>query len=105
MILTAAAERRFVHAILTALGASDDEASVYADAICEADLRGYTSHGLLRVSDAIHLIRSGMLQVRARPRIYQERAAAVLMDGDRALGPYAAVVATREATARARRVG
>src|SRR5205085_2685257 len=80
---------------------TDDEAAVFADTICEADLRGYGSHGLLRVPDAIHLVRQGVLQVSARPRLAAERPAAVLLDGDRALGPCGAVAATREAMARA----
>src|SRR5258707_9110755 len=105
MLVPAAAERRYVRAILAALGAADDEASAFADAICEADLRGYTSHGLLRVPETVGHLRAGTLRVGARPRVQQERAAAALMDGDRALGPYAAVVATREAMARARRGG
>jgi len=53
MLVQAAAERRYVRAILAALGATDDEASTFADAICEADLRGYTSHGLLRVPETV----------------------------------------------------
>jgi L-2-hydroxycarboxylate dehydrogenase (NAD+) len=102
MILAAEAERRYVQAIVRALGGSEEEAAVVADAIREADLRGYTSHGLLRVADAIHLVRQGVPRVGARPRIAAERPAAVLMHGDRALGPWAAVAATREAMARAR---
>jgi L-2-hydroxycarboxylate dehydrogenase (NAD+) len=105
MILAAAAERRYVQAIVRALGGTADDAAVFADTIGEADLRGYSSHGLLRVPDAIHLVREGVLRVGARPRLAEERPAAALMDGDRALGPCATVAATREAMARARRVG
>jgi L-2-hydroxycarboxylate dehydrogenase (NAD+) len=105
VILAAGAERRYVQVIVRALGGTADEAAVFADAICEADLRGYTSHGMLRVPDAIHLVRQGVLRVGAHPRIAAERPAAALMDGDRALGPCATVAATREAMARARRVG
>src|SRR5581483_5069700 len=105
MILAAAAERRYVQAIVRALGGTNAEAAAVAAAICEADLRGYTSHGLLRVADAIPLVRQGVLRVGARPRIAAERPAAVLMDGDRALGPWATLAAMREAIARARRVG
>ncbi|HLH22117.1 MAG TPA: Ldh family oxidoreductase [Chloroflexota bacterium] len=105
MLVAADAERRYVRAIVRALGGADAEADAFADAICEADLRGYTSHGLLRVADAIRLVRQGVLRVGARPRLAQERPAAVLMDGDHALGPYATVAAMREAMARARRMG
>ena len=105
MLLTADAERRYVRAILAAVGASDAEASAFADAIVEADLRGYGSHGLLRVPETVANVRDGLLRVGTRPHVQEERPAAALMDGDRALGPYAAVAATREAIARARRTG
>ena len=105
MLLTADAERRYVQAIFAALGATDDEAGAMADVLTEADLRGHGSHGLVRVPLSVGLLRGGQLQVRARPRIVQERVAAALMDGDRALGPYAASVAAREAIARARGSG
>lgn len=105
MRLTAEAERRLVLAILGALGATDDEARTFADAVTEADLRGYGSHGLLRVSDAVHRLRDGSLRTGAQPRIQHERAAAALIDGDRALGPYATTFAVREAVSRARRTG
>jgi LDH2 family malate/lactate/ureidoglycolate dehydrogenase len=51
----------------------------------------------LRVADAVQLVWGGTLRVGARPRIAAARPAAVHLDGDHALGPYAAAVATREA--------
>ena len=102
MLLTADAERRYIHAIFTALGASEDEAHSVADVLTEGDLRGHGSHGIIRVPLYVGLLRSGRLQSGARPRIERERMAAALLDGDRALGPYAATVATYEAMARAR---
>jgi LDH2 family malate/lactate/ureidoglycolate dehydrogenase len=105
MLLTADAERRYVHAIFTALGATAAEANAMADVLIEADLRGHGSHGLVRVPLSVGLLRDGRCHVGANPHVVQERAAAALMDGDRALGPYAATVAAREAMARARQHG
>ncbi|HLH23371.1 MAG TPA: Ldh family oxidoreductase [Chloroflexota bacterium] len=105
MLLTADAERRYVRAIFAALGASAAEADAVADVLVEADLRGHTSHGLTRVPLSVELIQTGRACVNARPRVVQERAAAALMDGDGALGPYGATVATREAMRRARATG
>ena len=105
MLLTADAERRYVESIFVALGASKEEAGAVADVLVEADLRGHNSHGLMRVPLYVGLLRSGKLQVEARPRIQQERVAAALIDGDRALGPYAATIAAYEAMSRARGTG
>lgn len=105
MRLTADAERRYIRAIFTALGTSAAEAEAIADVLTEADVRGHGSHGLIRVPLNVDLLRSGFCRPRAAPRIVQERGAAALMDGDRALGPYAATLAAREALARARAQG
>jgi LDH2 family malate/lactate/ureidoglycolate dehydrogenase len=105
MLITADAERRYVRAIFAALGATDAEANAVADVLVEADLRGHTSDGLARVALSVELIQTGAVQVGARPRLVQERAAAALLDGDRALGPYAATLAMREALRRARELG
>jgi LDH2 family malate/lactate/ureidoglycolate dehydrogenase len=105
MLLTADAERRFVRAVFAALGATAAEVDAVADVLVEADLRGHTSHGLVRVPLSVELVQTGAARVGARPCVVQERGAAALMDGDGALGPYAAIIATREAMRRAREAG
>src|SRR5262249_23149849 len=105
MLIPAEAERRYVHDIFRALGTSEHEAAAMAEVLVEADLRGHTSHGLQRVPLAVELLQSGHTQGNARPRIRQQRAAAALLEADRALGPYAGIVGAREAIARARHTG
>jgi L-2-hydroxycarboxylate dehydrogenase (NAD+) len=105
MLLTAEAERRYVYDIFATLGVPQDHASAVAELVTEGDLRGHGSHGLIRVPLYAGLVRSGRARVDARPRIVQERVAAALLDGDQALGPYAATIASYEAMARARGTG
>src|SRR3954466_714 len=95
MLLTAEAERRYVRAIFSTLGAGDDEGDILADMVVEADLRGRPVHGLAGGPLAIALVETGVARVGAQPRIVQERDAVALMDGDSALGPYAATCAMR----------
>ena len=102
MLLTADAERRYVRAIFHALDASEPQAAAVADVLTEGDLRGHGSHGLVRVPLNVGLLRAGNCQPDPHPFVARERASAVLMDGDRALGPYAATIAVQEAIARAR---
>ncbi len=105
MLLTADAERRYVEAIFLALGATAPEASAVAEVLTEADLRGHTSHGIVRVPMNVNLLRSGRAQPNARPRVVRETDAVAVMDGDRALGPYAAIAAANVAIERAKKHG
>src|SRR5262249_21979304 len=89
VLIPAEAERRYIHDIFCALDTSEDEACAMAEVLVKADLRGHTSHGLQRVPLTIELLQSGHTQGNARPHIRQERAAAALLDADRALGPHA----------------
>src|SRR5581483_5190937 len=82
MLVTADAERRYIRAIFAALGATDAEADAVAEVLVEADLRGHTSHGLVRVALSVELVQAGVARV-----------------------PYAAILATREAMRRARATG
>ena len=101
----AEAEHRYVYDIFAALGVPEDHAGAVAELVTQGDLRGHGSHGLIRVPLYSGLARSGRARVEARPRIVQERVAAALLDGDQALGPYAAIIASYEAMARARGTG
>ncbi len=105
MLLTADAERRYLESIFSALGATVPEAGAVADVLTEADLRGHSSHGIVRVPMNVNLLRSGRARPNAQPRVVRDTGAAVLMDGDRGLGPYAAIAATKAAIARARQRG
>lgn len=105
MRLTADAERQYISAILIACGATEPEAAAVAEVLTEADLRGHSSHGLVRVPLNANLLRSGAARGGARPHIVQETEAVAVMDGDRALGPYAALAAAHEAIRRARERG
>jgi LDH2 family malate/lactate/ureidoglycolate dehydrogenase len=101
MLITADAERRYIGAIFGALGSTPPEAEAVAEVLTEADLRGHTSHGLVRVTLNANLLKTGAAQSGARPRVLEENGPTAHLDGDRALGPYAALAATREAIRRA----
>jgi L-2-hydroxycarboxylate dehydrogenase (NAD+) len=105
MLLTADAERRYLEAIFTTLGMTAAEAAAVADVLTEADLRGHTSHGIVRVSLYAGLLRSGRGKPNAQPRIVQDTGVAIRMDGDRGLGPFVAIQATNLAISRAKERG
>jgi L-2-hydroxycarboxylate dehydrogenase (NAD+) len=81
--------------LLGAAGCDADAARTAADVLLEADLRGYGTHGLLRLPTMIRRLRSGMINPAARPRVMMERAGSALVDADRALGPVGALFGAR----------
>ncbi|HZT09239.1 MAG TPA: Ldh family oxidoreductase [Chloroflexota bacterium] len=105
MLLTAEAERRFICAIFAALDVSPAQQDAIADVLTEADLRGYSSHGIVRVPLNVNLIRSGNVQREAHPTVIHDSGPALRIDGDRAAGPYAATVAAKQAIDRAQKHG
>lgn len=100
-IVSADALRDLMEHVLAAAGCAQEHLMTTADVLMEAELRGYATHGLIRLPNMIRRIQSGMINAQARPRVVQERDGAALVEGDRALGPvgatYGAVLAARKA--------
>ncbi|HEY45350.1 MAG TPA: Ldh family oxidoreductase, partial [Anaerolineae bacterium] len=48
--------------LLRAVGVPEDQASVVADVLVRADLRGTASHGVLRLPAYVHKIQAGLLK-------------------------------------------
>ena len=98
-------ERRLITAILDAVGASPQESAITSDALVEADLRGQTSHGLLRLPRIVERVRGGLTRVNAAPVITWHAAALGSMDAQQALGHPTALRAAEAAAERARQAG
>ncbi len=105
MIITADAERRYIRDIFGALGSTEPEAEALAEVLTEADLRGHGSHGFVRVLLNVNLIRREDVRPGSQPRVVRETGPTAVMDGDRANGPYAGILAAREAISRAKERG
>jgi LDH2 family malate/lactate/ureidoglycolate dehydrogenase len=104
-VLPAAALRTLTEQLLAAAGCDADAARTTADVLLEADLRGYGTHGLLRLPTMIRRLRSGMINPAARPRVMMERTGSALVDADRALGPVGALFGARLAARKAGTAG
>ena len=83
-------------------GASPETARSTAKALVAAEAQGLSSHGLSRVRQYIGHMRSGRVNVNARPRIVQSKGAALLVDADQGLAFPACDLAIDEAIKRAR---
>src|SRR5713101_3900830 len=104
-VIKADALRDVMEQLLAAVGCNHEAAVTTADVLLEADLRGYSTHGVIRLPTMLRRIQSGMINPHAQPRIVEERAGTALVDADHALGSVGATYGARLAVQKARQVG
>ncbi|MGH8915322.1 MAG: Ldh family oxidoreductase [Acidimicrobiia bacterium] len=83
---------RFAADVLIALDVPAEDAEITARRLVEADLRGRTGHGLIRLPQYVPRIEAGGINLRPRIEILRETPVSALIDGDNGLGQ---VVMTR----------
>jgi len=86
-------------------GASDYEAEILADSIVDAELRGMSSHGMVRYPSYMARIKQGLYATKAEFRVERDEGAVVLLDAQNGLGAPAAMRATELAVERAGKYG
>jgi len=103
--LPAAALVEFVAQAFISLGVPERDAGAVAGLMVEADLLGYSTHGVFRLRQYAARLRDGGCNAVATPRVLQETAATALIDGDNGLGHLAMTMACDLAMAKAREAG
>jgi uncharacterized oxidoreductase len=78
--------REFAAALLADLGAPDDTAETVASSLVGADLRGHTSHGVLRIPTYAEMIDDGVLVPDASPEVVRDHGNTAVVDGRGAFG-------------------
>jgi LDH2 family malate/lactate/ureidoglycolate dehydrogenase len=78
-----------VKRIFAAAGCSDQHATVVADVLLWANLRGVDSHGVVRVPRYIEMFKSGEAKASPALKVQRLRPAAILVDAGGAPGPIA----------------
>lgn len=89
--------RRFAVRALESLGVPGDHASIVADVLITADLRGIRSHGIARLPYFLSRLSSGILNVTPQMVFTARTVTTGVLDADRGLG----IVASRDAMHRA----
>lgn len=97
--------RKWTAEIVRAVGTPKDIATDVALVLVAADLRGVASHGTARLPIYVSLIRSGVMDPRARPRRVGGKLSFVLFDGHNGWGFHAGRVVMDRAIASAKRTG
>ena len=105
MILTFDMEKTIIRTLLQKLGASGEEANATAEVLAEGDLRGFASHGLLRLPYILRALKRGTIVTKAEVKVVRETPATGLIDGGHGLGHYVATRAMRLAIEKAKRQG
>ena len=91
--------------VFEALGAPEDVAREVAAHLVRANLAGHDSHGVIRIPQYAGLIQQGTLDPAARPSILLSKGAALLIDGARGFGQFAAAYALERAIEKAHDLG
>jgi LDH2 family malate/lactate/ureidoglycolate dehydrogenase len=82
-----------------------EDATIAADVLVAADLRGVESHGVARLHHYVAHLRQGLVEREAHLRVVREMPAALTIDGGNGVGMVAAYQAMRTCIARAMQYG
>ncbi|MEK6710134.1 MAG: Ldh family oxidoreductase [Nitrospinota bacterium] len=93
----------FITAVFHKLGMPEGDANWLAHTLVLTELRGVSSHGVIRLPNYARRVEAGVLNPNPRIRVEKDRGALALMDGDNGMGQIVARRAMEECIARAGR--
>lgn len=94
-----------VTGIFRRLGMDAPDASLLAESLVSADLRGVHSHGVLRVPEYAKKLTQGGVDPGGRPRVVRDSGACLVVDGGNSMGQIGAHFAMEQAIHRAEMTG
>ena len=95
----------FTTLLFEKMGCPTADAKAVAELLIRAELRGLSSHGMMRVKDYYLLVEAGRINTKPNVRIVHETPSTATVDGDNALGPVAAKRSMEIAIEKAKNVG
>ncbi|HEX2285767.1 MAG TPA: Ldh family oxidoreductase [Mycobacterium sp.] len=98
---SAATLTEFAAAVLRATEVLPKHANITASRLVEADLRGRSGHGLIRLPSYVHRIRAGGINLRPAITVQHDTPVSAQVDGDNGLGQVVMTRATELAIAKA----
>jgi len=81
--------RSFCENVFIKAGASEEEAKIVVDTLIQANLRGYDSHGVLRIIEYCGNIKKGVFKTHVKPVEVKEDTSALVLDGKWGFGQVA----------------
>ncbi len=95
----------FIKNVFLKMGSSEEDASLAAEVLISADLRGVDSHGVARLSGYVRLWEKGRLNATPNVRIVHETPSTAVVDGDLGAGLMVAPKAMKIAMEKAKTAG
>jgi len=97
--------RQFARDIFIGAGFLEEHATIQAEVLVWANLRGIDSHGVLRIPSYVEAADKGWTNVRPNIQVLRETSAMLLVDVDFALGPVGTIFVMQRVIRKAREVG
>jgi len=76
----------FTRKVFEKMGCSPEDAKKATDVFIAAELRGYSSHGMIRIKDYFQLWQANRINVKPNVKIVHESPSTAVVDGDGAIG-------------------
>ena len=95
----------FTAQVFVALDVPPEHAAITARRLVEADLRGRTGHGVIRIPQYVTRIEAGGMNVRPDIQIVKESPVSALVDGDNGLGQVVMTMSAEVAVEKAQQSG
>ena len=95
----------FTTGLFMSVGCSRDDAAAVANVLIAAELRGHSSHGMIRVKEYYELWKSGRVNVTPDVKVVHETPSTAVVDGDSCFGMVAGVRSMRLAIDKAAATG
>ena len=95
----------FSNAVLAELAVPASDASEVSHCLIGANLKGFDSHGIVRLPVYVRRLQAGVVKARPELQIVQSTGPSMVIDGDNGLGPVTGVFAMEQAIAAAKEWG
>lgn len=105
MQLTTENEKKLVDKILINLGVNEEDAKLVTDVVLDADLKGFTSHGIGRFPQYIKTIDANNIKINGEIEIVNETPSIAVIDGHDLFGQIVATKAMKLAIEKAKKTG
>lgn len=95
----------FTRQFFKKMGCNDEDAAISTDVFMEAELRGFSSHGVIRIKDYYNLWKSGRVNLNPDIKIVHETPSTAVVDGDGGIGMVVGAKSMKIAMEKAEKVG
>jgi LDH2 family malate/lactate/ureidoglycolate dehydrogenase len=105
VLISASAAQKFVEGVLVGNGVTPSNASIIADCLVQADLRGIDTHGINRIPSYMARVQQGVLDSKASPTLTSITPVVAQVDGNNGFGFLAAHLGMEAACKMAKEFG